>query len=380
MSARPNSSLVVIGAGAFGMWTALAAAERGTRVCLIDMQDVGNIRASSGGASRNIRAAYGEDAFYTRLAIEAWATWQRRGEDFGQRLLFSSGALRSGDPLLLDRQASTFASCGLAYELLDGLEVSRRWPVLGYAPEELLFYEPLAGVVLASKALQLAAVRLLALGGEIRKGRVTCDNTGTVPAFLLDGRRLESDRIVVAAGPWLPKLFPDLIKPLMRTPRRELFFFATPPADERFACANLPCLADHAGWTSSDIGGGLKVAPRMRHVPLDPDAEPGPPSAAMAEASRSYLARRIPVLALAPIISTYVGQLENTASEHFIIDSHPGDARIIIAGGGSGHAFKFGPVLGERIAEFAVTGHLPQDWRDRFSLASHRPVRAGDAG
>ena len=380
MTGKRSPDIIVIGAGAFGMWSALAAAERGASVRLIDMREVGNQRASSGGASRNIRAAYGEDAFYTRLAIEAWTAWQERGADFSQRLLFLSGALRSGDPALLEAQARTFAACGQPCEMLDGAEVLRRWPQLDYAPDEKLFYEPLAGVVLAGEALQLAAVRLRALGGLIERGRISVGAQGDAPALLLDGRRLEADRIIIAPGPWLPRLFPALIGPLMRTPRRELFFFAAPPGDMRFTCEHLPCLADFDGWTSSDIGGGLKVAPRMRNTPLDPDSDPGPPNQPMAEAARNYLAKRIPALADAPIVSTYVGLLENTANEHFIIDAHPDNPRLIIAGGGSGHAFKFGPVLGTRIAEFALSGHLPDEWRARFALGSHRPVRAGEAG
>ncbi len=362
------------------MWTALAAAERGARVTVIDMREVGNVRASSGGASRNIRAAYGEDAFYTRLAFEALAAWEKRGAELGQRLLYQSGALRSLDSALLEVQAGIFASCQQPCEMLDGAEIMRRWPLLKYGVEERLFYEPKAGVLLASRALQLVAARLRLLGGSIEQGRVSISGEGSRLACTINGRRLEAGRIVVATGPWLPKIFPDLIGPLMRTPRRELFFFGAPTGDKRFNWENLPNLADHDGWTSSDIGGGLKVAPPMRHTPLDPDADPGPASPAMANAARAYLTARIPLLADAPILSTYVGQLENTANEHFIIDTHPDDPRFVLAGGGSGHAFKFGPVLGERIADIALGNPLPADWLARFSLVHHRPVQPGEAG
>ena len=380
MTGNPAPDIAIIGAGAFGLWTALATAERGARVTVIDMREVGNVRASSGGASRNIRAAYGEDAFYTRLAFDALAAWQRREAELGQRLFYQAGALRSLNPALLEAQARIFATCQQPYELLDGADVMQRWPVLNYGPDERLFYEPRAGVLLASEALRLVSAQLAKLGGSVKQGRVWISGEGSRLTCTLNGRRLEADRIVLAAGPWLPKLFPDLIGPLMRTPRRELCFFGAPTGDKRFNWENLPNLADHDGWTSSDIGGGLKVAPRMRHTALDPDAEPGSVTPAMAGAARNYLAARIPLLADAPILSTYVGQLENTANEHFIIDTHPDDTRIVIAGGGSGHAFKFGPVLGERIAEFALGRPLPAEWRARFSLASHRPVQAGEAG
>lgn len=380
MTNNPAPDVIVIGAGAFGLWTALSAAECGARVAVIDMREVGNVRASSGGPSRNIRAGYGKDAFYTQLAITARAAWQQREAQIGQRLLYPAGALISRDPELFEAQAKIFSANQQPFEMLDGAEVKRRWPVLNYSPEERVFYEPQAGVLLAGGTLRLIGARLRELGGSIVQGRVSFGVDGSKPTCILDGRRLEAARIVVAAGPWLPKLFPKLIGPLMRMPRRELFFFAAPPEDKRVNWEHLPSLSDHQGWTSTDIGGGVKVAPHMRHVALDPDADPGLPTAAMARAARAYLAARIPLLADTPIVSTYVGQLENTANEDFIIDTHPDDERIVIAGGGSGHAFKFGPVLGERIADFALHGTMPADWRARFAISSHRAVGPGEAG
>ncbi len=374
-----TSDLIVIGGGAFGMWTALSAAEQGARVILIDQNPIGHPRASSGGASRNIRAAYGADQFYTELAMAAWSAWQVREAEFGCRLLYPTGALRA-EAAPLTAQLQTFAACGQPCELLSSEEVRHRWPLLTFDDAESVFYEPLAGVLLASDALRAAAQRFNQLGGQIVAGRVnTLAKPGTI-TIMLDGTPIEADRIVVAAGPWLPGLFPDLIEPLMRTPRRELFFFATPPGDPQYGWQRMPNLSDDAGWTSADIGGGIKVAPLMRHIPLDPDNDPGPPGNKFAQAAREYMARRIPALADTTLISTYVGQLENTANEHFIIDRHPDDPRIILAGGGSGHAFKFGSVLGPVIARFALEGTLPGEWSARFALASHRAVRPGEAG
>ena len=375
----PTSDLVVIGGGAFGMWTALSAAERGARVTLIDQNAIGHPRGSSGGASRNIRAAYGTDVFYTRLAIVAWSAWQLRETEFGCRLLYPTGALRAeASPLMA--QQHTFDACSQPCELLSGVEVRHRWPLLRYDDAESVFYEPLAGVLLASDALRAAARRYGQLGGQIIAGRVSSGTDNCKIGIMLEGQPIVADQIVVAAGPWLPGLFPDLIAPLMRTPRRELFFYATPPDDPRFSWQQMPNLSDDDGWTSADIGGGIKVAPLLRHIPLDPDSDPGPPGENFAQAARAYLARRVPSLADAALISTYVGQLENTASEHFIIDRHPDDPRIILAGGGSGHAFKFGPVLGPVIADFALQDTFPEDWRRRFALTSQRSVRPGEAG
>lgn len=361
------------------MWTALSAVEQGARVTLIDQRSIGHPRASSGGASRNIRAAYGGDAFYTKLAMAAWSAWQTREAEFGCRLLYPTGALRA-EASPLTAQQETFATCGQPCELLTGADVRHRWPLLGYENSENVFYEPLAGVLLASDALQAAARRFGQLGGQLVEGRINIVSTGGKVGIMLEGQPVNSDRIVVAAGPWLPSLFPDLIKPLMRTPRRELFFFAAPTDDPRYGWQQMPNLSDDAGWTSADIGGGIKIAPLMRHIPLDPDGDPGSVGQNFVQAARVYLTRRIPSLAEAALVSTYVGQLENTANEHFIIDRHPHDPRIILAGGGSGHAFKFGPVLGSEIARYALESNLPDEWNARFALISHRAVQPGEAG
>lgn len=361
------------------MWTALSAAEQGARVTLIDQHPIGHPRASSGGVSRNIRAAYGTDAFYARLAMAAWSAWQKREADFGCRLLYPTGALRA-EAAPLTAQQQIFAACGQPCELLNGDEVHHRWPLLRFDDAESVFYEPLAGVLLASDALRAAAARFTQLGGQIIAGRVSIASDGGKVCLMLDGREIGADRIVIAAGPWLPSLFPGLIGPLMRTPRRELFFFATPDTDTRHGWQHMPNLSDDDGWTSADIGGGIKVAPLMRHIPLDPDSDPGPPGTNFAQAARVYLARRVPSLTEAALLSTYVGQLENTANEHFIIDRHPADPRIILAGGGSGHMFKFGPVLGPQIARYALEGTLPEDWHARFALEGHRAVQPGEAG
>jgi sarcosine oxidase len=375
-----NSDLAVIGGGAFGMWTALCAAELGARVTLVERRAVGHDRAPSGGASRNIRAAYGSDGFYTRLAMAAWSAWRDREDQFGVQLLYPSGALRAETRVSLEAQRRTFLECGLPCEVLNAAEARHRWPLLRVDDGEELFFEPQAGVLLASEALRAVERRFVALGGQVVRAEASFAHERGRLVARCDGAELAAGRIVVAPGPWLPVLLPKLFGPLMRTPRRELFFFATSGADGAYGWPSLPNLSDDAGWTSADIGGGIKVAPLMRHIPLDPDADPGPVTPRFQEAARAWLARRLPGLAEAPLVATYAGQLENTANEHFIIDRHPEDPRIVLAGGGSGHAFKFGPVLGAQIARFALEGQWPEQWRARFALASHRPVQEGEAG
>lgn len=373
-AARQRPDLVVVGAGVIGAWTALLAQERGLQVELIDMHHPGHGFGSSGGDSRNIRAAYGSDLLFTRWAQAAWQAWQAREADLGLRMLFPSGALWTGSANRLNEQASMFDRIAQPCELLHGAEVVRRWPHLRYGDDETVFYEPNAGVLLAGASLRAIVDRFQRLGGSLQLGRVEVD---AELRLWQGGSRVKADNVLFACGPWLPRLFPDLLGPLMRTPRRELFFFDANGGG--FGFDRTPNLVDQEAWTSSDIGNGLKVAPRVRGVPFDPDRDPRVPSPDLLASARAYLGRRIPALADASLSHAFVGCLENTASEDFIIDRHPDEPRWLIAGGGSGHAFKFGPVLGELVLSMLTGAEVEPEARRRFALAAHRPVAPGEA-
>ena len=124
-----RTDVAVIGAGAFGAWTALHLAEAGVGVTLVDMFGAGNDRSSSGGESRNMRAAYAGNAFYTRWAREAWFRWLEREAEFGVRLVYPSGSLRAGTAAELADQARLFAEIGEPWEQLAPDEVMYRWQI-----------------------------------------------------------------------------------------------------------------------------------------------------------------------------------------------------------------------------------------------------------
>ena len=366
----------VIGAGAFGAWTALHLAEAGLRVTLVDMFGAGNDRSSSGGESRNIRAAYASNAFYTRWAREAWSRWLEREAEFGVRLVYPCGSLRAGTTAELAEQSRIFAEIGAPWEQLRPDEVAHRWPQVSPAGEDM-FYEPESGVLAATRSLQEVERAFCARGGLVVQGVARLAGGGPSTRLEVDGRALHCDTIVLACGPWLPRLLPGLLAPLIRTPRRELVFIAPPPGDTRYGWERCPNLVDALGWTSADLGNGVKIAPPMKGIDMDPDEAARLPSSIALEGAEVFVRARLPGLVGRPVVSTYVSQLENTATEDFIIDRHPGAPRLLIAGGGSGHAFKFGPVLGDYVANAVLAGSAGEHV-DRFGLAAHRPLGAGE--
>lgn len=374
-----TADVIVVGAGIVGVMTALALAENGVEVTLVDMHGAGNDLGSSGGESRNIRAAYGARHLYTRWAIAAWSQWQQREAELGEPLLYACGSLRLLDCEALAAQRAVFDRLGHPCEALDGDEIGYRWPQVDL-PGDHILYEPRSGILSAKRALTALARLFEAKGGRIANGRVAPPVGDAIAHIVVDGAPMAADRFVFACGPWLPRLFPDLLNGWITTPRRELFFIGPAPGDGRFDWRRCPNIVDPLGWTSSDIGGGVKIAPVIRHVAFDPDHGDRMPTPVLLDQVRAYLAARLPGLVGRPVVGTHVAPLENSDNEHFILDWHPRHANVFIAGGGSGHAYKLGPVIGDHVAAQVQGAVQDPALAAVFGLAAHGPVPPGQGG
>jgi sarcosine oxidase len=376
---RRLPDVVVVGAGAFGGWTALELRERGARVTLVDSYGPGNPRASSGGESRNLRSAYAERDLYTRWAETAWTRWNRRQEEFSRQLVYQSGSFSFMTPKALAVQKGVFDKLGVPYEVLSAGEARRRWPQANFADDEIVFYEPRSGVVKARESLIAVSEAFTRKGGEIRIGKAepgTAAN-GKLQTVLVNGEPLAAGAFVFACGPWLPKVMPQLLGDRIVTPRVELFFLGSAAGDARYRWDRLPNITEGGGaYTSSDIGSGLKVRLIQPVRMQDPDLGDRFPTHAMEKDAYDYARHRLPGLLGQPITATFVCQVEYTDNHHFLIDQHPDYANAIIAGGGSGHAFKMGPVLGEKLADRIGGSPVAAEEHALFALAAHGKVTA----
>src|SRR5215470_10064718 len=171
MPDKKNPHIVVIGAGAFGGWTALYLRRRGARVTLIDAWGPGNARASSGGETRVIRATYGSRRQYTQLAVRALTLWKENERRWNQRLFHRTGVLlmmRSDDqrtkaPLPLLREA------GVPFEELNAAQAQKRFPQINFEGIKWAIYERESGFLTARRSCQIVLDRFLAEGGEYRE-------------------------------------------------------------------------------------------------------------------------------------------------------------------------------------------------------------------
>ncbi|HEY8133944.1 MAG TPA: FAD-dependent oxidoreductase, partial [Thermoanaerobaculia bacterium] len=195
-------------------------------------------------------------------------------------------------------------------------------------------------------------------GGTYRTGQV---KPGSLTSLQLeDGSRIEADTYVFACGPWLGRLFPDVIGDRVRPTRQEVFYFGTPRGSERYAAGQLPIWIDFGKriiYGIPDVHGrGFKVADDTRGGPIDPTSANRIASEEGLARARHLLAERFPELAKAPLLSAEVCQYENSPDGNLIIDRHPQASNVWLLGGGSGHGFKLSPSVGEMAAQAILSG------------------------
>ena len=370
-SKQPPRHIAVVGAGAFGGWTALFLRRQGARVTLIDAWGPGNARASSGGETRVIRATYGPRAIYTRMAVRALALWKEHQRRWHLPLFHRIGVLWlvERDEQFENAAVPILRDAGVAFELLQGNEVARRYPQINADQVRWAILEQDAGYLTARRACAAVLDGFLAEGGTYRQlavqGPVQPSGGALGAVTLSDGSTFTADRFVFACGPWLGPLFPDVVGERVHPTRQEVFFFGTPPGDHRYSEDALPVWADHGERFMYGIPGnewrGFKVADDTRGPPFDPTSGERTPSADALQIAREYLGYRFPGLKNAPLVESRVCQYEQSADEHFIIDRHPAAANAWIVGGGSGHGFKHGPAVGELVARLVLTDAAPDD-------------------
>jgi sarcosine oxidase len=386
MRSKKKERIAVVGAGVFGAWTAHHLHEAGHAVTLIEAWGPAHSRASSGGESRITRAAYGKDAIYTRMARDSLPQWRALSVKSGLPIFIPAGVLfffPTEEPYVADSIAA-HRQAGLPTDVLDRSEMQRRFPMIDFTGISVGLHEPGFGALIARRAVLTLVDRFVRSGGTYMEGMVEPPSArgGRLDELRLSsGERITADRFVVAAGPWLPKLFPDVIGPKILPTRQEVFFFATPPGDRRFAPGAMPCWADFNGgdifYGFPDLESrGVKFAHDAHGVEVDPDTQSRRfTESALAEII-AYRDRRFPLLRGAALTESRVCQYENSSNGDFLIDLHPQWSNLLLVGGGSGHGFKHGPEVGRYAARRLLETIRPEP---RFSLASksrthHREV------
>ncbi|HET7440685.1 MAG TPA: FAD-dependent oxidoreductase [Terriglobales bacterium] len=366
---RTKPHIAVIGAGAFGGWTALYLLRAGARVTLLDAWGPGNSRASSGGETRVIRGTYGPNSPYTAMAERALHLWKQHEKEFKRQFLHRTGVLwmaASGEDTFERGSVEMLRQAGTKYQELSVRTIKKRWPQINLEDVNWGIYEPEGAYLTARLICQAVAERFCAEGGEYRSiaaSPAELESGDWKQLLLADESRLAADQYIFACGPWLGKLFPVTVGNNLRPTKQDIFFFGT-PANAGLDDQHLPVWADHRDRFRYGIPGnqgrGFKIADDTRGPTFDPTDGERVVSPEGLRAIREYLAFRFPAMKGAPLLETRVCQYEQTPDNHLIVDRHPRKENVWLLGGGSGHGFKHGPAIGEIMVELILRGKESQ--------------------
>ena len=355
--------IAVIGAGAFGGWTAHHLLKKGYDVTLLDVFGPGNSRASSGGDSRVIRGIYGEDKIYVDLVARSFKLWKRYQKQWQQSLYFPTGALWffQVNDTYAQKSLPIVNQAGLKSEQISKKEVKKKFPQINLTDLKSFYFEHEAGYLPARHCCQVVLENFVKKGGEykqlaVKPGKIF--NNKLTELILSDGSKLNADSYVFACGPWLSKVFPNALKDIITPTRQEVFFFGTPYGDPSLFESNMPVWVDFGKKIWYGIPGadwrGFKVADDTRGAEFDPTSGNRKASESGLESARNYLAKRFPSMKDAPLLESRVCQYENSPDGNYIIDKHPEAENTWVIGGGSGHGFKLGPALGEFVVDRVI--------------------------
>ena len=379
---RAKPHIAVIGAGAFGGWTALHLLEAGAKVTLLDAWGPGNSRSSSGGETRVMRGTYGPDQPYTEMAARALSLWKKYERKWKRQFLHRPGVLwmaTGEDDVFECGSVKMLRAAKITFQELSSSQMRKRWPQINFEGVEWGIFEPECGYVEARGSCQAVVEAFIGAGGKYRQAAVQADglDTGSLRDLKLsDGLAITADAYVFACGPWLGRLFPETVGNLIRATKQDVFFFGPPAGDNRFSYEAMPVWADHRGKFRYGIPGsdrrGFKIADDTRGPDFDPTQDERVVSAETLREIREYVGFRFPALKNAPLVESRVCQYEQTPDSHFIVDRHPKDENVWLLGGGSGHGFKHGPALGEMVSRLILRDGTPDAiWcLDRFNEKS----------
>jgi glycine/D-amino acid oxidase-like deaminating enzyme len=311
------------------------------------------------------------------MAVRALDLWRAHDARWQRGLFRPTGALwmLGADDSFGRASAVALRVLNLALEELPLRDAAQRFPQITFDDTiKAVLWEPAAGYLFARRACEHVVERFVAEGGAYRESAVTgpvrVEGSALRGIAIAGGTAIEADAFVFACGPWLGRLFPDVVGPRVTPTRQEVYYFGTPAGDGRFLDPAMPVWIDCRERFFYGIPGnanrGFKVADDTPGPAFDPTDGTRDATPAGIAAARAFVTQRFPALATAPLLGSEVCQYEATPDSHFILDRHPGAANVWIAGGGSGHGFKMGPALGEMLASYVLGETAPDP---QFGLA-----------
>ena len=374
--------IAVVGAGVFGLAAAIEAADRGHKVSVFEQGEIPHPAASSTDVAKGMRRMWyaSDNETYVELAERSAVQWQAWEERSGDRFYHQVGSLRAVagfNPGSAMRASADFLlDRGAEIAVLSAEEAGKRFPQLRFAAGETCVFDPWAGYIESARAIAVMAGIARDGGCQVRPTTPVTNveerATGVEVAYW--GGRDRFDRVVVAAGPWVGRLLPA-VGAKVRVTRQQMLLIE-PPDRQAFGGDRLPVWMiddDGAGWYGFPLlrGGYAKIARDRLGGAVAPDVERAG-TADFARDAIEFMRRRLPRLAAGTVVEGRSCLYTNTPDDHFLVDRVPGSERIFVAGGGSGHGFKFGGAIGPVIVD--AVEDRPNPLGDRFRIGNRLAV------
>jgi glycine/D-amino acid oxidase-like deaminating enzyme len=363
-----GAKIAVLGAGAFGGWTALWLLRNGFRVTLVDAWGPGNSRSSSGDETRVIRSTYGSNRLYFDMNERAYELWQEHERHTYKKFLFNTGVLwlcyNKSTPLVDD--SIPFAKThGREFVYLSAEDLQNHYPVLNTTDLHHAWYDPKGGYLLARESTASVCEQFVHEGGSYIRAEACAprqEKNTLTDLPLSTGNALRADAYIFACGSWLGKIFPQYLGNFITCTRQEVFYFGV-PAGKAEVYENFPVWIDVDGkdfyyGIPANKFRGFKIGVDIRGPEFDPSTGNRLPDPNVLGGVRNFLKKRFPGLSGAPLLESRVCPYENSPDGNFLFDRHPVWENVFFLGGGSGHGFKHAPAVGELVAA-VLTGKQP---------------------
>ncbi len=369
--------IVVVGAGIYGVTAALSLAERGRRVAVVDQGPVPHPLAATTDISKAVRMEYGSDAQYMAMVEAALPGWRAWNETLGDTLFHETGVM------MVTRQPMTpggfehdsyhmLLERGHQPERLDAATLATRFPawqpgtyVDGFYHQQGGYAE--SGLVLAALISQ-AKARGVAFHLDAPVASLLRETAVVTGVETSAGTSYLAGEVVVAAGAWTQVLLPELA-PVMKSSGHPVFHLQPHAPNGLRPPEMVVFTADvsRTGWYGFPLHpreGVVKIANHGVGQAVHPVNDERKVDQADMQSLRRFLVNTFPELVDAPVVYTRRCLYSDTLDEHFWIDRHPELAGLSVAAGGSGHGFKFAPILGDLIADAVESRANP--WLERF--------------
>jgi len=372
---KKHYSVIIVGAGSVGMATGYYLARKGIDTLLIDAFDPPHSSGSHHGETRLIRHATGEGGKYVRLVLRAQHLWHQLEEETGRRLFIPSGTLMVGeeDASFINETVRSATENSLTLEKMQANEIQKRWPGFSIPEHFVGYFESSSGALLNEECIkayrELGVKHNAAIKINTKVESMDLSLSGAVINTASD--TFYADKVVISAGAWTGKVLSSLGLPLQPV-RKTLGWFK--PNNVKYEYPNLPCFyfnfenQKYYGFPSID-GGGVKVGRNDSERDIDPDLMSQDFGKYNNDEGdlRAFLERFLPGAA-GKLIKGSSCMITKTPDKDFIVDCHPEFSNVMIAGGFSGHGFKYSSVLGEILSQMITDGQTVHDI-SKFSIS-----------